>query len=461
MAKTATPKKPARRASKRKSTKTETPSLAQICKQRRKRLFKAVGGAPVLLCAAPEILRNGDVHFSYRQDSNFKYLTGFEEPEAIFVGVPASGGDYETWLFVRPRNKEREIWDGPREGPRGAIKNFGADKAYPIEEFWERFAEIAKDWDELAYPLGVDVPFDARVLEHFGRRFHTRPRRNQGLPSFVDPRPALHEMRLTKSSDEIELLRRAAEISAAGHGVAMSIAEPGMHEYEVQAEMEAVFRREGSPRNGYDSIVAAGANACVLHYKVNNAKIRKGDLLLIDAGAEFGHYTADITRTFPVAGGFDPAQRAVYDIVLRAEKKCINACKPGTTVQRLLEISWREVTKGLVELGILRGSVDKLVEKKAFRPYYMHGLGHWLGMDVHDVGAYEEPNGKPLRLAPGMVTTVEPGLYFGKNDKTVPKEFRGIGVRVEDDVLVTRSGPDVLSEGAPKEVRDIESLTNI
>lgn len=461
MASTATKRSPAKGKKRRPTTgKSDTPTLSSICAQRRDRVFKRLGSMPLLLCAAPEVLRNGDVHYSYRQDSNFTYLTGFEEPEAMLVAIPGSRG-YETHLFVRPRDKQREIWDGPRAGVKGAVKHFGVDHAYPIAEFWERFKDLVKDWDEIAYSLGVDPIFDAKLLQHFGTRLTQRPRRNQGLPSFVDPRPALHELRLIKSKEEIELLRRAADISAAGHCVAMSIAEPGMYEYEVQAELEAVFRREGSPRNGYDSIVAAGSNACTLHYVLNNAKIKKGDLLLIDAGAEFGHYTADITRTFPVAGRFSDAQKAVYDVVLRCQKKCVAACKSGTSVQRLLEISWREITKGLVGLGILKGQVDKLIEKKAFRPYYMHGLGHWLGMDVHDVGAYEDRNGKPLKLQAGMVTTVEPGLYFGRNDKSVPKEFRGIGVRIEDDVLVTRGAPDVLSDGVPKEVADVESLTDI
>ena len=448
-------------ASKSKNRQQEASSLAQVYSQRRSRLAKQVAGSPLLMRAAPELRRNGDVHYSYRQSSNFAYLTGFYEPESILVALPQGNG-YETHLFVRPRNKEREIWDGPRAGVKGAVRDFGADYAYPISEFWERFGELSKDWESLAYALGVDALFDARLLAHFGQRMGGRPRRNQGLPRFIDPRPAVHEQRLIKSKEEVALLRRAAEISSAGHCVAMAIAEPGMHEYEVQAELEAVFRREGSPRNGYDSIVATGANACTLHYVSNQAKIRKGDLMLIDAGAEYGYYTGDITRCFPVAGRFSDAQKAVYKVVLRCQKKCVAACKPGTSVQKLLEISWKELTKGLLELGVLksRSSLDKLIAKKAFRPWYMHGLGHWLGMDVHDVGAYEDAAGKPLRLEAGMVTTVEPGLYFGKNDKSVPKELRGIGVRIEDDVLVTKGGPDVLSAGVPKEIADIEELCN-
>ena len=431
--------------------------LTTLCRARRERALKNIK-APLLLRAAPEVLRNGDVTFGYRQDSNFKYLTGFDEPDSVLVAVP-NGRAHKTVLFVRPRNKEREIWDGPRAGVRGAKKDFGADESHPIEDFWEVFGEMAKDWDEIAYGFGGDRSFDAQLLEHFGKRFGNRPRRNQGLPTFVDPRPALHEMRLVKTKEEIDLLARACDITAAGHRVAMAVAEPGMYEYEVQAELEAVFRREGSPRNGYDSIVASGANACILHYVLNKRKIRRGELLLIDAGAEYGHYTSDITRTFPVAGKFSDAQRAVYNVVLRCQKKCVNLCKPGTPVKRLLETSWRELTKGLVELGVLRGKIEKLLEKKAYRPWYMHGLGHWLGMDVHDVGAYETPDGKSLRLEAGMVSTIEPGLYFAKNDKRVPKELRGIGVRIEDDVLVTKSGPDVLTAGVPKEVREIEELT--
>ena len=431
---------------------------------RQQSILKQLRGAPLLVRSAPEVLRNGDVHYSYRQDSNFKYLTGFDEPESILLAIPKGKGPngkgrLRTILFVRPRNPAMEVWDGERAGVRGAKKMYGADDAHPIEEFWDVFEEESKDWDMLGYGLGCDPAFDRALVDHFSRRWTGRPRRNQGLPTMVDPRPAIHEQRWIKSPMEIEWLQRASDISVSGHRVAMAIAQPGMYEYEVQAELEAVFRRDGSPRNGYDSIVASGANACTLHYIKNDQKIRRGDLLLIDAGAEYEQYSADITRTFPVARKFSDAQRAVYNVVLRCQKKCIKACKPGTPVRRLLDLSRRELTKGLVELGVLRGrNIKKLVDDEKYKPWYMHGLGHWLGMDVHDVGPYETMAGKSVLMQPGMVTTVEPGLYFQKNDKRVPKELRGIGVRIEDDVLITRGGCRVLSEAAPKEVRDVEKL---
>ena len=256
-------------------------------------------------------------------------------------------------------------------------------------------------------------------------------------------------------------MAEAARITGEGHRVAMALARPGMMEYELQAEVEAVFRKNGSPRVGYDSIVAAGANACTLHYIENNNKIRKGDLVLIDAGAEYGHYTADVTRTFPARGSFSEAQKAIYDIVLRTQKRCIKAIKPGLPVSKLMEMSQKDITKGLDRLGLLgRGSLESKWKKRAFARYYMHGLGHWLGMDVHDCGAYQLPDGKPIKLKPGMVTTAEPGIYIPANDKSVPKEFRGIGVRIEDDILVTRSGNRNLTEDIPKEVADVEALTS-
>lgn len=426
---------------------------------RRQSVLRRLDGAPLLVRAAPEVLRNGDVHYSYRQDSNFQYLTGFDEPESILLAVPR-GKTHETILFVRPRDKLREIWDGHRAGVRGAKRDHGADEAYPIHEFWQIFGKRAKQWGALGYSLGDDPDFDRRVISCFSKRLNARPPRNQGLPTLIDPRPVIHEHRLIKSPVEIEWMQKAADITVAGHRVAMAVAEPGMYEYEVQAELEAVFRREGSVRNGYDSIVASGPNACTLHYRKNDRKMRKNELLLIDAGAEYEQYSADVTRTFPIGGRFTDAQRKVYEVVLRCQKACIRACKPGTPVSRLRDISRRELTRGLVELRVLRGGdIKKLVKNEKYKPYYMHGLGHWLGMDVHDVGAYETMDGKPIKLQPGMVTTVEPGLYFARDDRMIPRELRGIGVRIEDDVLITRNGHRVLTEGVPKEVRDVEALT--
>ena len=431
---------------------------SSVYEKRRQSVLKGLGGAPLLLRAAPEILRNGDVHYSYRQASSYQYLTGFEEPKAILLAIP-NGKRHRTILFVRPKDPLMELWHGKRAGVAGALKHFGADEAIPIGEFWDCFKELSKDWDSIGYSLGEDASFDRQILAQFGTRFTGRPRRNQGLPTFVDPRPVIHALRQIKQKEEIECLDEACRITTKGHKVAMAICRPGMYEYELQAEFEAVFRNEGSPRNGYPSIVASGANACCLHYTANNRKIRKGDLVLLDAGAEFGHYSADVTRTFPASGKFSAAQRAVYQAVLKVQKKCIKAVKPGMQFMKVHALAQLETTKALLDLGLLkRGDVKKLVKKKAYMKYYMHGLGHWLGMDVHDCGAYTHRDGKPVELKPGMVLTVEPGIYIAANDKSVPKEFRGIGIRIEDDVLVTRGGNRVLTEAIPKEVRDVEAL---
>jgi Xaa-Pro aminopeptidase len=433
----------------------------ELHRRRRQKVLDQLGGAPLLLRAAPETLRNGDVLYSYRQDSNFHYLTGFDEPESVLLAIPEEKRgkkSHRAILFVRPRDKTREIWDGKRYGTRGAIKTFGVDEAYEIEELHELFSKLSAGWTMLGYGLGADPAFDTHLISHFHGRFTGRPRRNQGMPELRDPRPAIHALRQRKDANEIERMQHAADITADGHILAMRIAKSGMYEYQLQAEMEAEFRRGGSPRNGYDSIVASGNNANTLHYVENDRRMRAGDLVLIDAGAEFGHYSADVTRTFPVGGKFSDPQRAVYQAVLRVQKKCVRAVKPGVPFQKLTKLAIRELTKELIGLGALRGQVDTNIEKETFKEFYMHGLGHWLGMDVHDCGAYETPDGKPLAFEPGMVLTIEPGLYFDTGNRKAPKELRGIGVRIEDDILVTRNGNRNLTEAIPKEIRDVEAV---
>jgi Xaa-Pro aminopeptidase len=429
----------------------------QIWKERRQNVLKKLK-APFLFRGAVPILRNGDVHYSFRQNSDFFYLTGFCEPNSILLAIPQKEGSHKTILFVPEKDPKLEVWNGKREGVKGAIRNFGADEAFPAQDFWKVFPSISKDFDELGFALGKDRDFDEKLFQLFGKRLTGRPRDNRGLPTFIDPRPIINECRLIKSPAEIEHMQKACDISAAGHKVAMALTKPSMWEYEVQAEIEAVFRRSGAPRVGYDSIVASGNNANILHYIRNRRRMRKPDLLLIDAGAEWEGYSGDVTRTFPVSGIFSDAQKAVYRIVLRCQKKCIRAVRPGCTFEKLNKIAQLELTKGLIELGILKGDSKKLREKGAFKPWFMHGIGHWLGMDVHDVGPYQTREGKPLPFKPGMVLTIEPGLYLPANDKRVPKEFRGIGIRIEDDVLVTRAGNRVLTKDIPKEILDIEEL---
>ncbi|MHC5071660.1 MAG: aminopeptidase P family protein [Planctomycetota bacterium] len=391
-------------------------------RQRRQKLLDKLGDGLLFLPTAPQTLRNGDVHHEFRPGSDLHYLTGFPEPRAVLMAWRTGRDKHKSVLFVMPRNKEREIWDGPRHGVKGAVKQFGVDEAHA--------KKIA-----------------------FEKRRSNAP----AHPTVADPRPTVAAMRLIKDAHELELMQEAARITVAGHLRAMRFAKPGLTEYQVQAELEAEFRRQGSPRNGYPSIVASGSNACILHYVQNDRRMRRGELLLLDAGAEYEQYTADITRTYPVDGTFTPAQKAVYAAVLTAQKAGIRAVKPGAAWDAPHKACLRSLTRSLMAMRLLRGrDLGKLIKKGACRKWFMHGTSHWLGMDVHDVGPYQDADGKPERLRSGMVLTIEPGLYFDRRDKSVPKEYRGIGVRIEDDVLVTRGGHRVLTAAMPKEIREVE-----
>ncbi|MCB9886554.1 MAG: aminopeptidase P N-terminal domain-containing protein [Planctomycetes bacterium] len=421
-------------------------------------MLDELGDGLLLLPTAAETLRNGDVHHEFRPGSDFQYLTGFPEPEAILAAWRTAKGRHRAILFVRPRDPAREIWDGKRHGLIGAKKAFGVDEAREFGAFWRDLPELLAAHDRLFHRLGAYANFDRRLLDCCkGVAFRHRRRQPPQHPTITDPGPAIAGQRARKDAQELAGLRAAAAATAAGHVAAMREATPGMHEYEVQAVLEAEFRRHGSPRNGYPSIVASGANACVLHYHENDRLMRRGDLLLIDAGAEVGGLTADVTRTFPISGRFSPAQAAVYRAVLRAQLAGIRACKVGATWDAAHRTCIRWLTKGLVELGVLHGRIDALIAKGAFRPWYMHGTTHWLGRDVHDVGAYEDARGRAERLRAGEVLTVEPGLYFGRRDRKVPAELRGIGVRIEDDILITAAGPEVLTAAVPKSVREVEA----
>jgi Xaa-Pro aminopeptidase len=427
-------------------------------RRRRQRLLDTLGDGLLLLPTAPEQLRNGDVLHEYRPGSDFHFLTGFPEPEAVLAAWRTGARAHRCVLFVRPRDPSREVWDGKRFGVAGAVARFGADDALPIADLWQQLPGLLAASPRLFHRLGADPAFDRRLLDTFAASARKHRRRQPAVPTIVDPVPALAAMRLRKDAGELAALRRAAAITAAGHVEAMRVARPGLHEYEVQAAVEATFRRGGSPRNGYPSIVASGANACVLHYHDNDRRMQAGDLLLLDAGAESGGCTADLTRTFPISGRFSPAQRAVYAVVLRAELAGIRACRVGVPWNRAHRVCLRVLTQGLVELGVLRGRVARLLQKEAYKPFYMHGTSHWLGRDVHDVGAYQGDDDAPHRLVAGAVLTVEPGLYFGARDPRVPAALRGIGVRIEDDVLVTARGPEVLTAAAPKSIAEVERL---
>lgn len=431
-------------------------------RQRRQNLFDALGAGVLILPTAAETLRNGDVRHEHRPGSDFHYLTGWPEPEAILVAVSDGKRSHRAVLFVRPRDAEREIWDGPRYGVEGARRRFGVDEAAPIGEFWRRLPGLIEDRSRLFHRLGADQAFDRRLLDACAAIAQRQRRRAvPAHPAIEDPGPALARLRRAKDEHELEALEAAAAATASGFAAAMRAARPGRYEYEVQAELEAGFRRAGSPRNGYPSIVASGANACVLHYHENDRRMRAGELLLIDAGAEVRGLTADVTRTFPVGGRFTEAQAAVYRVVLRAQVAGIRACRLGARWDSAHRACLRLLTKGLVELGVLRGDPARLVRDGAFRPFYMHGTSHWLGRDVHDVGAYQDERGVAERMPAGAVLTVEPGLYFAPRDPRVPSDLRGIGIRIEDDVLVGRGGPTVLTAAIPKRIEDVERACGV
>ena len=428
-------------------------------RQRRQRLLDRLGRGVLLLPTAPETTRNGDVLHEYRPGSDFHYLTGFPEPEAVLVAIADRPGRHRCVLFVRPRDPSREVWDGPRFGTAGGKRRFGADDAFPIAELWQRLPQLMHGQERLFHRLGADPAFDRRLLDHFAAQARKHRRRQPAAhPTIQDPVPVMAELRRSKDAAELVALRGAAAITVAGHRAAMASARAGGFEYEVQAALEAEFRRRGSPRNGYPSIVASGPNACVLHYHENDRRLRDGDLLLIDAGAELGGLTADVTRTFPVSGRFLPAQAAVYRVVLRAQLAGIRACRAGAPWDRAHQTCIRWLCKGLVELGVLRGNLDRLLRRQRYQPWYMHGTSHWLGRDVHDVGAYLAAGDRAEPLPVGSVLTVEPGLYFGPRDRRVPEQLRGIGIRIEDDVLVTAAGPEVLTAAAPKSIAEIERV---
>ncbi len=412
-----------------------------------------------IIPAAGEVTRTYDSHYRFRQDSDFLYLTGFPEPEAIAVIAPSNEKNPFT-LFVRPRDPLLETWNGKRHGVEGAVKQFGASKAFPIENFAKEFPKLIGGHEKLYYRFGRYEKFDLQMLEYYSRQHFARQSGAYPPPIIIDPSRLTHEMRLIKSDAEIGLMQKAADISAAAHVRAMRAAKPGMGEFEIEALMEAFFRQKGAGGPAYTSIVGAGANACILHYIENNGRMKDGDLLLIDAGAEVEGYAADITRTFPVNGKFSTEQRTVYDVVLETQKACCEITTVGTTNTKRQQLAVEMLTEGMVRIGLLKGKPKELIKKKAYLKYYMHGLGHYLGLDVHDAGRYfsdnQTKNSRPFEA--GMVLTVEPGIYVPADDKTAPPKYRGIGIRVEDDVLVTAAGHLNLTSKVPKEADEIEEL---
>ena len=428
---------------------------ASVYANRRARLAAALGDGIAIVATAPEVPRNRDTHYPYRHDSYFYWLTGFAEPEAVVVLV--GGAAPQSILFCRDKDETREIWDGFRHGPAAAQQQFGFDAAHSVAELDARLPELMGNRARLAYAVGQDPAWDARVIGWLNA-VRAKTRQGIGAPGeIVDVRHALDEMRLIKDGHELALMRRAAEISTRAHGIAMRATRPGRHEYEIEAELLCAFRSGGAEAPAYTSIVASGANACVLHYVFNNQPLADGDLLLIDAAAEFGSYAADITRTFPVNGRFSAAQKDAYELVLAAQAAAIDEVRPGRHWNSPHEAAVRVLTQGMVDLKLLAGSVDGLIESNAYNRFYMHRTGHWLGMDVHDAGEYKI-KGEWRPLVPGMTLTVEPGLYIRPADD-VPEAFWNIGIRIEDDVAVTESGCEVLTS-PPKTVDEIEAWMN-
>lgn len=425
--------------------------------QRRARLAESLGDGVLVLPTNPERTRSNDTQYRYRASSDVLYLTGFPEPDTVVVFRP-SHPETPLVLFVRPRDKEREIWDGFRYGPEGAMERFGADAAFPIDQLDAELPKLLKGASALHYSLGIDPAFDARMFGMLRSLGATRRAPDRAPPAIVNPRPALHALRCAKDADELKVMATAAEITAAAHLEAMQTVRPGMYEFEVEAQLEAHFRRKGAVSPAYTSIVAGGANACCLHYVENKDVLRDGDLLLIDAGCEFQNYAADITRTFPVGASFSGEQRAIYELVLAVEEAAIAEARPGRSNDEMQQAATRALTQGLVDLGLLEGDVDALIEDEKQKRFYMHGLGHYLGIDVHDVGAYWVDEGVGAPMPEGAVITIEPGIYVGAEDAEAPERFRGIGVRIEDDVVLTAEGPRVLTGDVPKAIDDIEAL---
>ncbi len=425
---------------------------------RRRQLMAKMSDRGVLVLPTAGLqTRSRDVYYPFRADSDFFYLTGFAEPEAVLVLAPGYAGG-EQLLFCRARDPEREVWDGRRAGLEGALETCQVDRCYDIREIDAILPNILENREVLLYPMGQAVELDARVQQW---RSHAKSRARQGVRypvELVETGYLLHEMRLIKDPTEQEIMRAAIGMSAAGHRYGMRQCRPGMHEYQLQAEIEHVFHRLGASHVAYPSIVGAGANACILHYTENRDRMQQGDLVLVDAGAELQGYAGDITRTYPVNGTFSPAQLAVYDLVLKSQLAAIEKLEIGRSVADYHEAAVEILVDGLRDLGILREGREEILERQLYRSFYMHRTGHWLGMDVHDVGAYRSPDGQWRNLEAGMVLTAEPGLYFPPDCADVPEMYRGIGIRIEDDVLVTREGPEILSAGVPKMPADIEDL---
>ena len=426
-----------------------------IFKKRRNQLIDMTSDGVLIIPAMHSSIRNNDVDYEFRQDSSFWYFSGFEEPDAVMVLDGKSKKKYT--MFVNPYDPDMAIWVGGRVGSKGIEEDFVADKGISINKLKEKLYEITEQHERIYYSFGDDPIIDPIIKDILIKRRQSSDRRNKNPLEIKDPSPLINEMRLIKSKEEINLIQTAIDITEKGFLKAMQFTKHDKNEFEIQAVLEYEFRAGGSKRNGYPSIVASGSNACTLHYIENNSILKNSELLLIDAGAEFNYYTADITRTWPIKGIFDKEQRAIYEIVLEAQKKSIEIIKPGVPIAMIHQKALEIIVQGLIDLKILNDTKENILENKDYIDYFMHGTSHWLGIDVHDVGNYKQ-NNKSTILKPGMVFTVEPGIYFGENIKNIPQKYKNIGIRIEDNILVTESSHKILSNNIPKEITDIERI---
>lgn len=430
-------------------------------RQRREQLMMKIGNGTALFCSAPVAVMHNDVEYNFRQDSDFFYLTGFNEPEAVAVLAPHHP-EHRFVLFVQPKDWEKEVWSGYRTGVDAAKEKLGADAVYPITELDEKLPQYLEKANRIYYHLGRDRNFNTTILKHWQQLMRTYPKRGTGPMAIESTNPIMQAMRQVKSAAELEMMRKAVAISVDAHNHVMQFAKPGRYEYEIQAELEHIFRLRGALGPAYPSIVASGANSCILHYVENNRQMQEGDLLLIDAGCTYEYYNADITRTFPISGKFTPEQKILYELVLKAQLAAIAQVKPGNPYNQIHDTAVRILVEGLMDLGLLAGDIEEIIKEEKYKPFYMHRTGHWLGLDVHDAGIYKCGEEAWQTLQPNQVLTVEPGLYIGFETKPVEGQpeindrWRGIGIRIEDDVLVTESGHEILTAGVPKLVEEME-----
>jgi Xaa-Pro aminopeptidase len=430
------------------------------CARRREQFMAKIGKGTAIFRSAPMAVMHNDVEYNFRQDSDFFYLSGFNEPNAVLVLAPHHE-EHRYVLFVQPKDLEKETWTGYRVGVEAAKERFGADIVYPIAELEEKLPQYLEKSDRIYYRLGRDRAFNETILNHWQRLMAVYPKKGIGPTAIEDPAPLLHTMRQIKSPAELERIRKAADIAIAAHNRAWAFTQPGRYEYEVQAEIEHTFRLQGALGPAYPSIVASGANACILHYTDNTRQMQEGELLLVDAGCAYDYYNSDITRTFPVGKTFTSEQKMIYEIVLEAQLRAIEQVQPGNPYSQVHDTAVRVIVEGLIDLGLLQGDMEEIIKEEKYKPFYMHRTGHWLGLDVHDVGVYQHGE-TPHNLEPGQVFTVEPGIYISpalkpvEGQPEVDPRWHGIGVRIEDDVLVTSTGCEVLTAGVPKSIEAME-----